>query len=324
MIQIIKEITLEVSKPNLFQAIVAKQYDMNTRFLKATLVDGKDIINIPASSTATVVINAERKDGQSKSFDGVINEDGTVTVPLHSWMLELDGTVVCDVSVIDTATDDNKKLTTTSFDLLVEKAAYGGADITSDPQYDILVQLIEDCQEALDNLSSVDKKEDKSNKLTSIESVNNPNEQYPSFSALDEFVQDALSRFAEDKYLESQRYKSVELDDDHSGHETYPSSKAVVDYVKTKLAESGIGGSGVSEDRVIDLIVETIISESLETAYHKLKTINEEELEEDDEYVYYPSAKATVAYVNGKIGDIETALDELHAYAQALASGGVE
>lgn len=149
MIQIIKEITLEVSKPNLFQAIVAKQYDMNTRFLKATLVDGTDIINIPTSATAQVIINAARKDGQSKSFDGVINEDGTVTVPLHSWMLELDGTVVCDVSVIDTATDDNKKLTTTSFNLLVEKAAYGGDDITSDPQYDILVQLIEDCREAI-------------------------------------------------------------------------------------------------------------------------------------------------------------------------------
>ncbi len=150
MIEIIKELKIEVSKPNIFQAIVAKQYDMNTRFIKATLVDGENIIYIPkdADNSVKVVINAERPDGQSKGFDGEVNEDGTVTVPLHSWMLELNGTVVCDISVIDTESDDNKKLTTTSFTLLVEKAAYGGDDVTNDPQYDILVSLLETCAEA--------------------------------------------------------------------------------------------------------------------------------------------------------------------------------
>lgn len=148
MIEIIKELDVEVTKPNIFQALVAKQYDMNTRFLKVTLKDCGKRIDVPAIDTAKVVINAERKDGQSKGFDGVINEDGTVTVPLHSWMLELDGTVICDISVIDTATDDNKKLTTTSFTLLVEKAAYGGNDVTNDPQYDVLVSLLETCSEA--------------------------------------------------------------------------------------------------------------------------------------------------------------------------------
>jgi hypothetical protein len=58
-------------------------------------------------------------------------------------MLELAGTVVCDISVIHTGTESKKKLTTTSFTLLVEKAVYGGDDITSDPQYDVLVSLLE-------------------------------------------------------------------------------------------------------------------------------------------------------------------------------------
>ena len=148
LIEIIKELDIEVSRPNIFQAIVAKQYDMNTRFLKVTFKDGGTRIDIPHIETARVVINAERKDGLSKGFDGVVNEDGTVTVPLHSWMLELDGTVICDISVMDTAADDNKKLTTTSFTLIVEKAAYGGDDITSDPQYDVLVELVETCTKA--------------------------------------------------------------------------------------------------------------------------------------------------------------------------------
>lgn len=169
MIEIIKELSIEVSKPNIFQAVVAKQYDMNTRFIKATLVDGADVIYIPKDidGSVKVVINAERPDGQSKGFDGSVNEDGTVTVPLHSWMLELEGTVICDISIIDTEADDNKKLTTTAFTLLVEKAAYGGTDVTNDPQYDVLVQLLETCstastvaQEALDKSNEANAKYD--------------------------------------------------------------------------------------------------------------------------------------------------------------------
>ena len=148
MIEIIKELKIEVSKPNVFQAVVAKQYDMNTRFIKATLVDDRDIVRIPSRPTVKAIINAERPDGLSKGFDGEVNSDGTVTVPLHSWMLEMEGTVICDISIVDTAADDNKKLTTTAFTLLVEKAAYGGGDVTNDPQYDVMVHLLEACLEA--------------------------------------------------------------------------------------------------------------------------------------------------------------------------------
>jgi hypothetical protein len=154
LIKIIKELNIEVTKPNVFQAIVAKQYDMNTRFIKATFVDCGERIDIPNSPTLSVVINAQRIDGQSKGFDGEINEDGTVTVPLHSWMLELEGSVICDISVIDTATDNEQKLTTTSFTLMVEKAAYGGDDVTSDPQYDVLVNLINDVEFVLGDMET--------------------------------------------------------------------------------------------------------------------------------------------------------------------------
>ena len=148
MIEIIKELNIEVSKPNVFQAIVAKQYDMNTRFVKATLVDNGEKITINQSPTLKVIINALRSDGESNGFDGVINDDGTVTVPLHSWMLELVGTVTCDISVVDTATDNNKKLTTTSFTLLVERAAWDGEGMSNDPQYNLLIELLNSCASA--------------------------------------------------------------------------------------------------------------------------------------------------------------------------------
>ena len=143
MAQITKEIVVDVSKRNLFQAIIAKQHDRNSRFLKVTLVNEGEVITI--ASTSVVTINAERADGQSGAFAGRINSDGTVTVPLSAWMLELDDRVTCDISVVDTNGD---KLTSTSFELEVEAAAYSGEGIDEDENYDLLVSLLADVANA--------------------------------------------------------------------------------------------------------------------------------------------------------------------------------
>ena len=147
MARIVQEINLEVAKPNLFQAIVAKQNDYNSRFLKVTFVNNGEKINIDATLTAT--INAERPDGASKRFEAVVNDDGTVTAPLVGWMLELQGFVNCDISVM---TEDGR-LTTTDFSINVNEAACSDGDISDDDDYDILKELIikvEKMEEELD------------------------------------------------------------------------------------------------------------------------------------------------------------------------------
>ena len=135
MAQIVKELRVDVSQPNVFQAIVAKQNDSNSRFLKITLVDFGVKVEVP--NTAKVTINANRPDGASESFKGEANNDGTITVPLAQWMLDIDGEVKCDVSV--TNTEDNKRLTSTDFWLEVQKAANPNASIPLDPDGEILI-----------------------------------------------------------------------------------------------------------------------------------------------------------------------------------------
>ena len=142
MLQTIKKISLEVYKPNMFKVIVAKQYDNKSRFLKVTLVDDNKKLTIPEN--AEVIINASRSDGKSKSFAGETNSDGTATVPLTYWMLELGGIVTSDISVID---ENGRKLTTTTFTIEVEYAACDDDTVTEDENYDILVKLIEDVRE---------------------------------------------------------------------------------------------------------------------------------------------------------------------------------
>lgn len=135
MAQIIREIRVDVSQPNVFQAIVAKQLDCNSRFLKITLVDFGVKIEVP--NTAKVTINANRPDGKSQSFVGGANDDGTITVPLAKWMLEVAGELKCDVSVINTT--DNKRLTSTDFFVNVQEAANKSTDISENPDGEIRV-----------------------------------------------------------------------------------------------------------------------------------------------------------------------------------------
>lgn len=145
MAKIIHEIRVEVAKPNLFQAIVGKQGDYNSRFLKVTLVDGGEVIG--AAEAQSVTINANRPDGASKRFSGEINTDGTVTVPLAAWMLELEGTVYCDISVIG---KDDSKLTSASFEVKVEAVACPDSEISENEYFDVLQDLIGDTEKALD------------------------------------------------------------------------------------------------------------------------------------------------------------------------------
>lgn len=142
MASILREITVDVAQLNRFQAIVAKQYDKQSRFLKVQLTNLEEPLQVDRN--ATVVINARREDEVAKSFAGEVNNDGTVTVPLTYWMLELDGTVKCDISII---VGGDIVLTTTLFELEVQEAAADDTSIENDDDYGILVSLINEVKE---------------------------------------------------------------------------------------------------------------------------------------------------------------------------------
>lgn len=124
MAEIVKELTLDVARENRIQAVLGKQYDYNSRYLKVHIANEGVPLVIAGNSVAT--INATRADGKSNSFLGEVNGDGTVTVPITQWMLALDDTVKCDISIVD---EDGRKLSTTNFTIEVERANYGGGDL---------------------------------------------------------------------------------------------------------------------------------------------------------------------------------------------------
>lgn len=144
---ITQEMTLDICRENKYKVILAKQCDSQSRYLKVTVKeDGEELF---ITSGSTVLISARRPDDSSASFLGNVNGDGTVTVPLAYWILEQDGIVPCDINIIQ----DNRKLSTMSFLLDVERSANVGDDIEQDENYDILIQLIEDVRQTADDVT---------------------------------------------------------------------------------------------------------------------------------------------------------------------------
>ncbi len=139
--EVTKEITLDVIKPKALKMIIAKQNDTASRFLKVSLTNnGVPILIKPES---TVAFNVKRADGQVKVLNGRVNDDGTVTVSLSKWVLEIYGIVQCEISVIETDT----KLTSLKFAIFVEENIYNDEDLIEDENYDLLVSMINQCSE---------------------------------------------------------------------------------------------------------------------------------------------------------------------------------
>lgn len=141
--EILRELNIDVARENTFQAVLAKQYDKSTRYILATITNLGERINIAPGST--VVINFRRPDNETKGYSGTVESDGRVKVPLPYWALELDGTVITDISIY--APDE--RLTTLQFVVKVEAATYGGDGVLPDDRKDILLELIGEVQTAL-------------------------------------------------------------------------------------------------------------------------------------------------------------------------------
>lgn len=156
-IEITKSLDLDVSRQNRIQAVVAKQYDTNSRFLKVQLKDSG--IDIKVDDAWSVYINASRADGEARMFSGTVNADGTVTLPITYWMLELDAIVTCDVSIVS----GDAKLTSLNFMIDVERANIDPSLEPSegDDDYDVYFSLVSDMSQL---------KSDISEKLDTVES----------------------------------------------------------------------------------------------------------------------------------------------------------
>lgn len=145
-------IQLDLCKKNSYKAIPTKQLDINSRFLRAELLNNGSQYDFNDDVT---VILASTRNGETKAYKCTI-EDGCVVAPLTSWMLAEEGYVDCEIVLVDTAS--NSKLSSFAFSICVDESIYNDETITQDENYNVLLQLITDVDTAVKSCNTATEK----------------------------------------------------------------------------------------------------------------------------------------------------------------------
>ena len=129
MAQILCKMELDVAECAPGMVLMAKQGDFGSRFVQVRLTSHRVPIYIPED--AAVLLNVKRPDGEVRAFAGSVNGDGTLTLPVGGWMLEVKGVLLCDISVTDGA---GCKLTSTCFSIFAEGAVCPDGELGSESE----------------------------------------------------------------------------------------------------------------------------------------------------------------------------------------------
>lgn len=153
MLSTITKLSLDVMKPAPHPIVVyAKLRDQNSRYLHVQVTSNGEPIVVDPS--AKVYISGERIDKERKSFAGEVNSDGTLTLPIATWLLGLVGSTECDVTIVNNAS----ALTTFPFTLVVRDSYRVNGDestegddegTTVDPSYDYDIATLAEVKEYL-------------------------------------------------------------------------------------------------------------------------------------------------------------------------------
>ncbi len=127
MNEIVRKISLDLSRKSNINLIFSSQTDMNSRvFLISLFDDGRPYL---ISSETSAAVNVKRSDGSSGAFIAEITEDGRVKYTAGSWALGVAGLTNFSVSLYN---GNAQKLTSSSFTVDIAPGLYLGLEVGED------------------------------------------------------------------------------------------------------------------------------------------------------------------------------------------------
>ena len=163
-------VTLDLYKTN--PTYNAKQNDAGSRYILATIAANGVAQSVP--ETATVSLKVEKADGTRTLTAGTVSE-GKILVELTNQTLAVAGTATCELQIIES--EPTSLLKTLRFFLNIETEVYSDTVAESTDEFTALTEALAEVNDFKNN------KEDKSNKVTSIDSEST-DIQYPSAKLL--------------------------------------------------------------------------------------------------------------------------------------------
>lgn len=135
---LVANLTLDTVRRNNIPPLIVPQGDYGARVIKAKITEQGKPVTVESASAVSIV--AERSgDGEALAFSGKVNTDGSVTVPVTQWMLDVpEDDVICHVVV----TGSGYQYSTTSFLIEPQKKANPTEITPDDPRKDVVTEVL--------------------------------------------------------------------------------------------------------------------------------------------------------------------------------------
>ena len=271
---------------------------------------------------------------------------GTVTVPITQWMLELDGMVKCDISIINS---DEGKLTSSTFNIKVDAATHAGEPSPGDDDYDVYVALIAECaatkqavEELREEVANIEggatssvlyteqtlTEEQKAQARENIGALGATEKITKTIYATEGDIINQGFIKADGKFEGSLNYRCtnyipIDFDDNTIVNVrcTIMGYAALVFYDVNKSVILGINDFNAAEYGIAtDYTAERIISIPLPSGAAYVRMTGRTDFDNPKPEDLWISGEKTIDVLKS-IGDVSAVLDELHNYAQALIGG---
>ena len=138
-IENVQKITLDFCRKNI-QSVSVKQYDKNTRYLIVTCTENGKLVKLDKSSM-TCRVKVLTPDDRASLDTCTILDDGTVKVPLTENVLFSSG--VANAELMITSSDENKRIGTMKFRVIIDSSVYGDERVISSDEFSALTELFE-------------------------------------------------------------------------------------------------------------------------------------------------------------------------------------
>lgn len=263
-----------------------------------TLTKSGKIYNITEGCSAT--FSGKKADGNFV-YDNCTIEGNTIVYDFTSSIIEdgscqitaCEGNVDCEVALFN---DKGEQLTSPRFVLVVDGTVYNGEEILSTPDTNVLKELIVEANELIDEM--------KAKLEIEVDQAYNPgSENAQSGKAVAEALTNHYTKDEVDDVV-SNAGGNVDLNNYYTKDEV--DNLDAVKYVNVYSNSTNIASP--DDNTNIFLLDAGIISVDNGRIVEVGSPVNAKDA-------------ATKGYVDGLVGDIETALDELHNYAQAIIGG---
>lgn len=308
--------------------IKAKKGDSACRIIITLTKNGK-IYKIGDGCYAT--LNGKKADG-TFVYDNCTIEDNTV---VYDFTSSIDENGVCQISAFEGVVEcevalfkDYKKLTSPRFNLVIDNTVYNGEEIISSPETDVLRGLINEANATIEGIKA-DLKDGKFKgekgekgdagvcKFVVVAELPTTGIEGDAIYLVPSQDEETNNNFLEYIYVDGawemigSASVKVDLTDyvKNTDYATHNKSGVV-------MADAYLGVQcGYASAGKLNIVKAT--NEEIDAKKHLYKPIVPANLEYAVKTITYDKAE-----IDDMVGDIETALDELHAYTQALISGG--